>query len=94
MLDKISPILSKGTRIVQADSGSDSNSESREQEWGNHSGKPSDSRLSGSPCWQRTFYAPTGANSRNLPASGGEIGANSLIRNLPALYAYPNAVIL
>jgi len=33
----------EGTRMVQEDSGSDPDSESRKQEWGNHSGKPSDS---------------------------------------------------
>ena len=48
------------------------------QERGNHFGKPSDS------VWmarrQRTFYGLTGAINRNLPASGGEIGADS--RNL------------
>jgi hypothetical protein len=37
------PVLYKGMHIVQVDSGSDSESESAKQEWGHHSGKPSDS---------------------------------------------------
>jgi hypothetical protein len=81
----------KGTRIVQADSVSDSDSESRNR---NEEIIPVN-RLTPTVCTdppapattmrtrtvkQRSFFAPTGADSQN----------RSRNLNLPALYAYPN----
>jgi hypothetical protein len=87
-----SDVLYKGTRIVQADAVSDSNSESRNK---NKEIIPVN-RLTQTVCSdplepattihtrtvkQKTFFAPTGAYSRN----------RSRNLNLPALYAYPKA---
>ena len=84
----------KGTRIVQADSGSDSDSESRN----NNEEIIPVNRLTPTVCTdlpepattirtcsvkQRTFYALTGADSRNRVRN----------LNLPALYAYPNLAV-
>jgi hypothetical protein len=85
-------VWSKGTRIVPADSGSDSDSENRSE---NEEIIPVNS-LTPSVCAdspeaattmrtctvkQRTFFVPTGADSQN----------RSRNLNLPALYAYPKA---
>jgi hypothetical protein len=85
-------VRSKGTRVVQADSGSDFDSESQNK---NEEIIPVN-RLNPNVCTdlpepattirtcnvkQRTFCAPTDADSRNP-------GRNL---NLPALYTYPKA---
>jgi hypothetical protein len=94
--DQIQPLLDlpKGTPVVQADSGSDSDSDSRNK---NEEIIPV-KRLTPTVCTdppepgptistctvkQRTFFAPTGADSRN----------RSRNRKLPALYAYPKGCI-
>jgi hypothetical protein len=98
----------KGTRIVQADSISDSNSESRNK---NEEiipvNRPTQTVCTDPPApattirtstvKQRTFFAPTGADSRNrsrnlnLPAlpTGADSRKRGRNLNLPALYANP-----
>ena len=90
-LHRATVIMSKGTRIVQTVSGSDSDSEIRNE----NEEIISVNRLTPTVCTdppepattisnctakQRTFFAPTGADSRNRIRN----------LNLPALYAYPN----